>query len=213
MSSSVTTFYYCANIFPRKNPQCLDMWMFQWYIFPNIQQNTTTISIPVKIESNAVSIYQEFTNGKAFIKFCFWYIQISVLPLTCRTRKSNLFLIELIFNWPTIILIIFFMWSDFRSVLRVWSTILVASQHLKLSETRLHPELSPQSSSRPKSPCWCVNLATWAGNFRWFVPLFLPLYYVNKLCHSFLMSSSLNFPSTNWINNFSYRAFCKLQSR
>ena len=56
-----------------------------------------------------------------------------MFPCTWWSRKLNLFLIKIIFKWPTIILFKLILQRYIRSVLVIWLTISLSISHLSLS--------------------------------------------------------------------------------
>ena len=76
---------------------------------------------------------KNWLRGKLSSSFVSDIISISMFPFTWWARKSNLFLIELIFRWPTTILFKFLIRRYLRPALVIWSTI---SLHSKLGKLK-----------------------------------------------------------------------------
>ena len=123
MSSLVATCSSYVYLFLRKNPLFL-------FIAKSLDgtssliyyKNTTAIPIP-KGKGTLQSSKKNWLGGKLSSSFVSDTISISMSPFTWWARKSNLFLVELIFRWPTTIIFKFLIQRDFRSELVIWSTI------------------------------------------------------------------------------------------
>ena len=123
MSSLVATCSSYVYLFLRKNPLFL-------FIAKSLDgtssliyyKNTTAIPIP-KGKGTLQPSKKNWLGGKLSSSFVSDIISISMFPFTWWARKSNLFLIELIFRWPTTILFKFLIRRYFRYALVIWSTI------------------------------------------------------------------------------------------
>ena len=96
----------------------------------------------------------------AFTKFRF--------PFTWWAKKSNIFLREFVFNWPTINLFKFLMKRDFKFILIIWTTTSVSACDLSLSSKlglwnlKKHPlifyQLPKVKCSLPRFSDWCFHV-------------------------------------------------------